>query len=37
MINWYNLQKKNKKSEIIFLDEMIMELKMSDENEHQYV
>jgi hypothetical protein len=37
MINWYNLQKKNKKSEIIFLDEMIMELKMSDENDHQYV
>jgi len=37
MINWYNLQKKNKRSEIIFLDEMIMELKIKNENENEFV
>jgi hypothetical protein len=42
MINWYNLQKKNKKSDIDlkvidFLDETIMELKMKNENENEFV
>ncbi len=37
MINWYNLQKKNKNQEIMFLDEMIMELKIKNAEDNQFV